>query len=137
MSFFNSLHEYVSNSIANLNISPRRFSSSSPATASATASLDDVATTSSTPKLRSTAHHLALDERSKSLKSGSVASASKKAARTSSLKENSVTSLASLTSPAAPTSPAKKKGAKLLPTFAVGGGSRRTSWPQFAITGSG
>lgn len=183
MSFFNTLHQYVSNSVANLNISSRRFSASS---RGESAAADGTVSMPTTPLLSTsrenkcsevneasvpptgaatrrrerplrptgTAHQL-LQERSKSLKSGNSSHpnsphlGSKKSIRTSSLKEVSSLSIATtsnstgsgsghhLTSSSSCGSPSKKKEPKLMPSFAVEGAIRRTSWPQFAITGSG
>ncbi|XP_032788446.2 BAI1-associated protein 3 isoform X1 [Daphnia magna] len=114
---------------------------------------------------RSSAH--LLQERSKSLKAVSSQSqppSPRRAVggRTASLKESSTLSitvpsasggaispssstaaLAAIHSPSPLLSPSfhhmagKRREPKLLPTFALLEGNRRTSWPQFAITGSG
>lgn len=186
MSFFNALQQYVTNSVASLNISPRRFSvSRENEEAGSSPKVDPLpqpqplTVTAGPPPLkmpvpvgnrspsavhRSSAH--LLQERSKSLKavSSSQPPSPRRAGggRTASLKESSTLSItvpsgagalspssstAALTfahpvpsSPSAfhsTTSSGKRREPKLLPTFALRQGSRRTSWPQFAITGSG
>ncbi len=188
MSFFNALQQYVTNSVASLNISPRRFSVSreneEPGSSPKVDPLPQpqpqpLTVTAGPPPLKmpvpvgnrspSTVHrssaHL-LQERSKSLKavSSSQPPSPRRAGggRTASLKESSTLSItvpsgagalspspstAALTfahpvpsSPSAfhsTTSSGKRREPKLLPTFALRQASRRTSWPQFAITGSG
>ena len=196
MSFFNTLQQYVTNlnnSVANLNISPRRFSLSgrdsfdsasldggsgnpppsqplsvspyspnhqqaSPAPSplpsrahpqslsvesaneSPCSSPKSPIRASSRPLAPRSAAHL-LQERSKSLKTApcpphSPLSAKKSNARAGSLKEGTACSAVGWASHHH--SPLqKRKEIKLLPTFARLDGSRRTAWPQFAITGSG
>ena len=195
MSFFNALQQYVSNSVASLNISPRRFSRENeekagssgagdnpilppphppphPPTLSMTTKMPvpimsrEVGSRSPSAVHRSSAH--LLQERSKSLKAVSSQSqppSPRRAAggRTASLKESSTLSItmptstnsggaispssstAALTTSVHSSSPVmsphhttgKRREPKLLPTFARLEGTRRTSWPQFAITGSG
>jgi hypothetical protein len=191
MSFFNALQQYVSNSVASLNISPRRFSRENEEKASSSGAGDnpilppphppplsmttkmpvpimsrEAGSRSPSAVHRSSAH--LLQERSKSLKAVSSQSqppSPRRAAggRTASLKESSTLSItiptstnsggaispssstAALTTSVHSSSPVmsphhttgKRREPKLLPTFARLEGTRCTSWPQFAITGSG
>ena len=181
MSFFNTLQQYVTNSVASLNISPRRFSVSReneepvpkvdqpqppPPPPPLKMSAPSVGNRSPSAVHRSSAH--LLQERSKSLKtvSSHQPPSPRRAGggRTASLKETSTLSIAVPTggaispssstsaltfSPTAATSSSsspvfhsttssgKRREPKLLPTFALRQATRRTSWPQFAITGSG
>ncbi|XP_046644762.1 BAI1-associated protein 3-like isoform X1 [Daphnia pulicaria] len=188
MSFFNTLQQYVSNSVASLNISPRRFSRDNEEKAGSSGdnpilppphpppltmkmpvpTMSREAGSRSPSTVHRSSAHL-LQERSKSLKAVSSQSqppSPRKAVggRTASLKESSTLSITvptasgsgggpiSPSSSTAPTSAAvhssspvlsphhttgKRREPKLLPTFALLEGTRRTSWPQFAITGSG
>lgn len=171
MSFFNTLQQYVTNSVASLNISPRRFSGSreneesapDPPPLSAPLKIPVLPSSRSPSTVHRSSAHL-LQERSKSLKTVSSQSNSPRrtagAGRAASLKESSSISIAvpcasggaispSVSNAAINNSPStspstpqhigttKRREPKLLPTFALRNGPRRTSWPQFAITGSG
>ena len=188
MSFFNALQQYVSNSVASLNISPRRFSRDNEEKAGSSGdnpilppphpppltmkmpvpTMSREAGSRSPSTVHRSSAHL-LQERSKSLKAVSSQSqppSPRRAAggRTASLKESSTLSITVPTasggggpiSPSSSTAPTaavhssspvlspslhhttgKRREPKLLPTFALLEGTRRTSWPQFAITGSG
>lgn len=184
MSFFNMLQQYVSSGVANLNISPRRFTSSSREN-SATSSEEAAAPpplkpapppASRTPTMQRSSpahqhqHHLFLQDRSKSLKTvPSLQHQGRLNPRSGSLKEVPSLSISppigqssgiggsggggGSSAAVAPSSPQilqhhassgskKREPIKVLPTFALrgigdGGPPRRTSWPQFAITGSG
>lgn len=184
MSFFNTLQQYVSNSVASLNISPRRFSRDNEEKAGSSGdnpilppphpppltmkmpvpTMSREAGSRSPSTVHRSSAHL-LQERSKSLKAVSSQPPSPRRAvggRTASLKESSTLSITVPTascsggpiSPSSSTAPTaavhssspvlsphhttgKRREPKLLPTFALVEGTRRTSWPQFAITGSG
>lgn len=202
MSFFNTLQQYVTSGVASLSISPRRFGSRENSTTSEDGTSTNSASGppplkvvqpqpqqnplplspplppqpgSRSPALQRSPHHhhLLLQERSKSLKTGpSLQHQSRLSPRTGSLKEvpslsitaagpssnggnssggTSVSSVAAVSGSSSPLTlhhhqhgplgsgtGKRREPIKVLPTFAQGDGTtRRTSWPQFAITGSG